>query len=64
MEKRLLNISLVKGGSGSTTGRIILPTKWLNEMGISKENRSVEVFFNGEEIRIKKNIDFIEENKK
>lgn len=56
MEKRILNVSLVKGGSGSTTGRVILPITWLKEMGITKENRSIKVVFDGEEIRIMKNI--------
>jgi hypothetical protein len=63
MEKRILNVSLVKGGSGSTTGRVILPSTWLKKMGINKENRSVKVLFNGEEIRIMKNIATIEDIK-
>ncbi|CAM2972654.1 hypothetical protein HAHI6034_11795 [Hathewaya histolytica] len=63
MQKRILNVSLVKSGSGSTTGRVVLPSLWLKEMGISQEDRAVKVLFDGEEIRIMKNISTIEDIK-
>ena len=44
-EKRELNISFNKSGSGSYTPRISLPATWINEMGIDKENRKVSVTF-------------------
>lgn len=54
MEKRELNITFNKSGSGSLTPRISLPMSWIKEMGIDQENRKVEVTFENGEIRIKK----------
>lgn len=56
MEKRDLNISFSKSGAGNLSPKITLPKKWTDKMGISQENRQVEVFFNEDtnEIIIKK----------
>ncbi|MEE0138834.1 AbrB/MazE/SpoVT family DNA-binding domain-containing protein [Fusobacterium ulcerans] len=56
MEKRDLNISFSKSGAGNLTPRISLPKKWIDKMGISQEQRAVEVCFdeNTNEIIIKK----------
>ncbi|WP_195940925.1 AbrB/MazE/SpoVT family DNA-binding domain-containing protein [Romboutsia sp. 1001713B170131_170501_G6] len=54
MEKRKLNISFNKSGSGSYTPRISLPATWVKEMGLDKENREVEVIFENSQIIIKK----------
>lgn len=53
-EKRELNISFNKSGSGSYTPRISLPATWINEMGIDKENRKVSVTFKDGKIIIEK----------
>lgn len=45
MEIRNLNIIWSKSGSGSPTAKISLPVSWLYEMGLSSEERSVEVKF-------------------
>lgn len=54
MEKRKLNISFVKSGSGSITSRVILPTIWIREMGISQEEREIFVYKVGDNIAISK----------
>lgn len=54
MEKRKLNISFVKSGSGSITSRVILPTIWIREMGISQEEREIFVYKVGDNIVISK----------
>lgn len=53
-ESRQLKVSFNKSGSGSISSSVRLPISWLKEMGISKEDREVEVIFNNEEIIIKK----------
>lgn len=35
-------------------GKIVLPTSWLKIIGLSENDRSIKVSFDGEEIRIKK----------
>lgn len=56
MESRKLNMQFVKSGSGSTTTRLALPITWIRTMGITPEDRQVEVKFNEKsgEITIKK----------
>ncbi|MGL4568269.1 MAG: AbrB/MazE/SpoVT family DNA-binding domain-containing protein [Fusobacteriaceae bacterium] len=57
MEKRELNITFGKSGSGSSTTKISLPISWIKKMNINIENRAVEVIFDEENntILIKKN---------
>ena len=55
-EIRNLNIIFSKGGSGSFYTKINLPVKWINEMNITQENKSVKVSFDGEKIIIEKSI--------
>ncbi|VIB43238.1 putative PemI [Clostridioides difficile] len=54
MEKRILKVLLSKSGSGSLSPKISLPATWINEMNITQEEREVEVYFENNEIRIKK----------
>lgn len=54
MEKRTLNVSFNKGGSGSLSARLALPKKWLDDMEISQEAREVIAEYDGVEIRIRK----------
>lgn len=54
IERRKLNISLVLSGQGSITGRLILPTSWLKEMGINENDREVKCYFDGEKIIVSK----------
>ncbi len=53
-EKRELNISFNKSGSGSYTPRISLPATWIKEMGIDTDNRKVSVTFKDGKIIIEK----------
>lgn len=54
MKTRRLKVLFTKGGSGSTTTRLGLPSTWVREMGISENEREVEVMFDGEKITIQK----------
>lgn len=54
IERRKLNISLVLSGQGSITGRLILPTSWLKEMGINENDREVKCYFDGKKIIVSK----------
>lgn len=54
MEKRKLNISFAKAGSGSITPRLIIPISWIKAMNITEEERTVEVEFDGKNIIVKK----------
>ena len=54
MERRKLNISFTKSGQGNISTRIILPTSWIKEFGISQENREVFVYEFDDEIIIRK----------
>lgn len=47
MEKRELNISFYKAGNGEAT-RISLPKPWLRELGITKEDKTVELIYDKE----------------
>ena len=51
------------GGSGSVSPRLSLPIKWLREMGIDKEDRTVELTYSDGVITIKKLKENIEEVK-
>lgn len=54
MEKRELKVSFTKSGSGSVTNRVTLPTTWIREMGITKEDNAVVVTIENGVITIKK----------
>lgn len=53
MEERKLKVLFGKSGNGYLTPRITLPISWLNEMGISKDNREVKVVYDKEKQEIK-----------
>lgn len=54
METRILKLSYSKSGAGNITPRITLPVKWTKELGLSTEDREVEVTLDGDAIIIKK----------
>ena len=54
MEVRKLKIMFQKGGSGSTTTRLGLPSTWVREMKINENEREVEVMFENGKITIQK----------
>lgn len=56
MDKRILKISFNKSGSGSITKRLTLPSRIIADMGITDEEREVEMFYDNikKEIIIKK----------
>lgn len=49
-EKVIFNRSGGTAGSGGITNRITIPTTWVNEMGITEEQREVNISFDGEKI--------------
>lgn len=53
-EVRRLKLMFNKGGSGSETARLAIPTKWVGEMGLSKEEREVIAIAKGKQILLKK----------
>ena len=48
MEKRDVNISFYKAGNGGISNRITLPKKWVEKIGITPENRAVEIVLDEE----------------
>lgn len=48
MEKRDVNISFYKAGNGGISNRITLPKKWVEKIGITPENRAVEIVLDKE----------------
>lgn len=57
INKRILNVSFptttIKGKK-YISPRWIMPMSWIKALGVSQENRSVEISFDGETISIKK----------
>ena len=47
--ERTLNVMFQKSGSGSVSTRISLPKEWLNDMGLTAENRQVKAVFDEEQ---------------
>lgn len=58
MERRIarVNSSMAGGtaGAGSKTHKVTIPSRWINRMGITDENREVELAFDGDRIIITK----------
>ena len=61
MERRIVNVIIqAPGGTAaknSSTYKLSLPSSWVKEMGISEENRQVEMKFDGTSITITKKLD-------
>ena len=57
MEKRVLKVMFAKGGSGSLHTKLNVPITWVRAMGISAEEREVEIVFDGKKITIQKKED-------
>lgn len=53
MEERKLKINRTKGGSGSVSFRISLPTSWIKAMDLDVNTQAI-VTFDGEKIIIEK----------
>ena len=47
MEKRDLNISFQKAGNGKNA-RLIVPIPWLRELGITPEEKGIDLIFDKE----------------
>lgn len=58
MKERILNVMFNRSGGNASKNsyspKISLPKVWLDEMGVSLENRSVKLEFNGTDIKITK----------
>lgn len=48
MKKRDVNISFYRAGNGGTSNRITLPKKWVEKIGITPDNRAVEIILDEE----------------
>ncbi len=59
MEIKKLKISFNKAGSGSYTPKLALPARIMKDMGITQEERFIELIYDEEkkEIILKKSID-------
>ncbi|MFL8712815.1 AbrB/MazE/SpoVT family DNA-binding domain-containing protein [Clostridioides sp. GD02377] len=53
-ETRVLNVIFNKSGCGSMSTKLSLPITLIREIGVTENDRSVEVTLRGEEIIIKK----------
>lgn len=63
MEKRKLNIQFAKSGSGSRTTRITLPVSFIDKLGITADNREVNVIYvNGKIIITKEEYEMTRED--
>lgn len=60
VRKAKLLANIRKTGSGGTTFRATLPSKWVREMGLSEEKRNLILEFDGEKIIIKNRDEFDE----
>ena len=45
MEKRVLNISFYKSGNGGISSRLSIPIKWIKDMELIQDDKSVEVYY-------------------
>lgn len=54
METRILRLIYSKSGAGNITPKLTLPVKWTKELGLTTEEREVEVTYDGDKIIIKK----------
>ena len=48
------NVTFNKSGSGSTSGRVVLPAAYLEILGITEEEREIEITLEGSRIIIEK----------
>lgn len=46
MEERKLKIIFNKSGDGYLSGKLSIPMNWLKDMGLTPEDREVEVTYN------------------
>lgn len=58
MEKRICNIQIGKPGGNASKGaknyRISIPSIWAQQMGITQEDKTVSISFDGQRIIIEK----------
>ena len=52
MESRKLRISFNKSGRGTYTPKLALPTSYIKDMGITKEDRDIELLYDNEKKQI------------
>ena len=48
MEERKLKIIFNKNGQGYASGKLSIPISWLNDMGLTPEDRDVDVVYDKE----------------
>jgi len=52
--RRTINVIFSRAGSNSQMAKMNLPITWIRAMGITPENRGVEIVFDGKKITIQK----------
>lgn len=56
-QKKKVRTSFCKNGASSLCGKISIPIKWLESIGITPENPEAELSFDGEKIMISKYVE-------
>lgn len=54
MEEKELKVTFNKSGAGNITPRLTLPTAWVKELELDKDNRVIKATFDGNKIIIEK----------
>lgn len=52
MEKKILNTTFNKSGSGGLTPKVSFPIIWFRKLGITQEDRAIEVILDEENEQI------------
>lgn len=55
-EKRVLKIIFNKNGNGNLSTKIALPVPWIKLLGITEEEKEVDVYFADDKIIIEKRV--------
>ena len=53
-DKRDLKVIMTKGGSGSISPKLSLPKHWIDEIGVTEIDRTIEATLEGDVITIRK----------
>ena len=52
MEVRKLKVNLFKSGSGSVNAKVTLPITWIRDLGVTPEDREIDVEYDEEKKEI------------
>lgn len=54
MKEKELKVNFNKSGAGNITPRLTLPTEWVKELGLDKDDRIMRAKFDGNKLILKK----------